>query len=142
MRAGSAFSDSSESTPCRCSVVEVSGSSRLDSSACLLEPILDVFGKIQERAREIADSEPSRRTEQKVPRNLRSGTGEDLPSRWKRAQAAFAHAYEVLEEEKIPTAPLTCGFCRKPITEGSLWTFHGACYDERFVKSADLRPLK
>jgi len=45
---------SGSTAPCNCRIDEMSGQTHLDSTECLLTPILDAFNKIRERAQEIA----------------------------------------------------------------------------------------
>jgi hypothetical protein len=128
---------------CKCRLKGASGQTELDSSDCLLTPILDSFRAIQSRAEEVAlENQVSTPTRKPYAKGNKPLSHKSCNERWAPVQVALENLDRALDESDIPRSDLHCNICSKPILEGSLRTFHGACYEDRFEASSDMRPLK
>jgi hypothetical protein len=129
--------------PCNCRIDKINGQTHLDSTECLLTPILDAFNRIQERAQEIVLNQRSPSSPPKPSaKRMKPLTHKDWKERWAPVQAALENLDRAFEASDIPRSPLRCGLCNEAIQEGVLHTFHGKCYEERFEANVDLTKVK
>jgi hypothetical protein len=117
--------------------------SKIDSTECLLTPILVAFSRIQARAEEMALEERSP-TAQLMPKLRRHGSprGGNWKDRWAPVKVALEDLDRALKNSGIPQSSLRCGFCDGPIVEGGLHTFHAMCYEQRFEPTVDWTRVK
>jgi hypothetical protein len=115
----------------------------IDSTECLLTPILLAFSKIQARAEEMAREarSPTPRLMSNVPR-AGSPRGKSWKDRWAPVKVALEDLDRALKNSGIPRSPLRCGLCDGAIEEGVLHTFHGKCYEQRFEPTLDWTRVK
>jgi hypothetical protein len=128
---------------CLCRLNSTKNGTEIDSTLCLLNPVLEAWSKIEEQAEEIVRERrrtgPSRT--QGVAKSS-AGRPESWAKRWAPVQEALNHLDRVLEEQKIPRSSFQCSFCKKSIEQGEILTFHGSCYNEQFEPRVDLHPIK
>lgn len=128
---------------CRCRIVSASWGLRIDSSQCIMNPVLEAWRKIERRAEELArEGSATPTVSPKTEKRKRTTSGKTWEERWAPVKQALAEVDRAMEEQQIPRGLLTCGFCSKLIESGILHTFHGDCYDQRFEPSVDIRQLK
>lgn len=129
--------------PCGCRLLTNAQGPHIDSASCKLGPILRAFKAIEEMAVQIAEQEPKESPKKgSTKRVSKARAGESWGERWTPVREAMANLDRVLKEQHIPRGELSCASCNKPIVSGTLLTFHGNCYLDRFEAKMDLRNLK
>lgn len=129
---------------CLCRVSVVRGVPQIDSTLCRLNPILGAFSQIEAMAAQLSKEGPIEPMKGPVGsgRAGRRAKTKTWAERWALVKEALESVDRVMEEQENPRASWICGLCQKPIEEGTFFTFHGKCYDERSKPQIDVRHLK